>query len=69
MKYILDINSEDYDYYCEDLLCQYFKWGMKACAHFREFFPFLLKNILHMQIKTTFTIQDYNIFGTSTQHA
>lgn len=69
MKYILDINSEDYDYHCEDLLCQYFKWAMKAYAHFREFFPFSLKNILHMQIKTAFTIQDYNIFGTSTQHA
>lgn len=39
MKYTLDINSEVY----EDLLCQYFKWRMKACADFREFFPFLLK--------------------------
>lgn len=43
MKYILDINSEVYDYYCEDLLCQYFKWRMKACADLRDFFPFLLE--------------------------
>lgn len=43
MKCILDINSEVYDHYYQDVFCQYFKRKMKAWADYREFSLFLLK--------------------------